>query len=160
MGPFRAYLLYLTASTQTLTTMSTRRRAQKATSALSMRSTNSADNALRIHSILDQIIWSLHGRPCRSTCCRMKQLDTSFTLHDTSGTNGCHSFEVGDLNRCLRVSKLWANVVIPQLWGYYANERSFLSLVTNMAYGWEMPPTTVYLSIKRKVSGPAFQLIP
>lgn len=90
-----------------------------------------AAKALSKNAILEQIISHLHIRQeCCSAPARSLQ-DAYHTLGQLREEDRCVE-HMHDLFSCLLVSKAWSSVVIPQLWGHYAELQHILSIVYEM----------------------------
>lgn len=83
--------------------------------------------ALSISSLLQEIIWNLHGN-CPT--CHKISLPESMQIFDRQiYESECISTHRTQLLHCILVSKFWSEVAIPQLWGYY--ESGLLAHITD-----------------------------
>jgi hypothetical protein len=90
---------------------------------------SSSVRALRIDTILDEVIWLMHAGGCSSGSC-----SKAFTL---SFPYGCHLNGKDHLHQLLKsilVCKHWAAIAKPQLWGHYATDRNLLSIISDIPH--------------------------
>ena len=82
--------------------------------------------------ILGQIITYLH---IGERCCLVRSLEDAY--HRVSQTMDEHRCgqHMADLFSCILVSKLWASITIPHLWGHYAELHHILSIVHDVPAG-------------------------
>jgi hypothetical protein len=64
-------------------------------------------------------------------CTRTPDCRKSLSIR-ISDDDFCKEFHARDLQNYITVSKVWANVAIPQLWGYYMSHGNLLSLLADI----------------------------
>jgi hypothetical protein len=84
----------------------------------------SSTKALRIPTILDEVTWLVHAGSCTEPECQR-----DFDIGDS-----CHLVDehLQNLLNCIMVSKIWAKIAIPQLWGRYAHEKHLFSVIADV----------------------------
>ena len=93
---------------------------------------SAATIALSNVGILEQIITFVH---IRQPCCLAFSLEEVYhTVSQTKDEQLCVGHRE-NLFSCILVSKLWASVAIPQLWGRYGELHHLLSVLHNISAG-------------------------
>ena len=96
----------------------------------------SRDKVLKDLFLLREIIWELHGH-CRK-CHELSEFDEF--IHENFKHSSCKRDHIKSLSTCIIVSKLWSDVAIPQLWGYYTRIQELICLMADYPHALSSKP--------------------
>lgn len=95
-----------------------------------MDTSTTSNRVLRNPSILDEVIWLVHRGGCEVCAHWYPEIDANRSLFRAQ----CFRDQTHhmDLSNCTLVSKLWAEIAVKHLWGYYASQGNLVSLAANV----------------------------